>query len=72
MSEAVNGYNGKVAVRHLSVDRTPDMLGGLSRFRQEVKNRPYEDHVIQMVKAVWDGPLGLWRRTCPACSAANW
>ncbi|WP_319524075.1 hypothetical protein [uncultured Desulfosarcina sp.] len=58
MSEAVRGYNGKVAVRHLSVERTPAMLEGLSRFRKEVKNRPYEDHIIQMVKAVWDGPLG--------------
>ncbi|MCB2145588.1 MAG: hypothetical protein KQI81_03885 [Deltaproteobacteria bacterium] len=58
MSEAVNGYNGKVAVRHLSVARTPEMLNDLSRFRQEVKNRPYESHIIQMVKAVWDGPLG--------------
>jgi predicted NAD/FAD-binding protein len=58
MSEAVKGYNGKVAVRHLSVARTPDMLTGLSQFRQEVKDRPYEDHIIQMVKAVWDGPLG--------------
>jgi hypothetical protein len=58
MSEAVNGYNGKVAVRHLSVARTSEMLNALSRFRQEVKNRPYESHIIQMVKAVWDGPLG--------------
>ncbi len=58
MSEAVNGYNGKVAVRHLSVVRTPEMLNALSRFRQEVRNRPYEEHIIQMVKAVWDGPLG--------------
>lgn len=58
MSEAVNGYNGKVAVRHLTVERTPAMLEGLSRFRREVKNRPYEDHIVQMVKAVWDGPLG--------------
>lgn len=34
------------------------MLNALSRFRQEVKDRPYEAHIIQMVKAVWDGPLG--------------
>jgi hypothetical protein len=58
MSEAVNGYNGTVAIRHLSVDRTPGMLDALSRFRQEMKDRPYEAHIIQMVKAVWDGPLG--------------
>lgn len=58
MSEAVNGYNGKVAVRHLSVARTNEMLNALSRFRQEVKDRPYEEHIIQMVKAVWEGPLG--------------
>lgn len=58
MSEAVNGYNGKVAVRHLSVTRTPEMLDALSRFRREVKDRPYEEHIIQMVKAVWEGPLG--------------
>lgn len=58
MSDAVNGYNGKVAVRHLSVERSPAMLEALSLFRQEVKNRPYEDHIVQMVQAVWDGPLG--------------
>jgi len=58
LSEAVNGYNGKVAIRHLAVDRTTEMLDGLSRFRQKVKDRPYEEHIIQMVKAVWDGPLG--------------
>ena len=58
LSEAVNGYSGKVAIRHLRVDRTPEMFDGLSRFRKKVKNRPYEEHIIQMVKAVWDGPLG--------------
>jgi hypothetical protein len=58
MSEAVKGYNGKVAVRHLAVERTSPMLDELSRFRKEVKNRPYEEHIVQMVKAVWDGPLG--------------
>lgn len=58
LSEAVKTYNGKVAIRHLSVARTPEMLNGLSRFRQKVKNRPYEDRIIDMVKAVWDGPLG--------------
>lgn len=58
MSQAVNGYDGNVAVRHLSVARTPEMINGLSRFRREVKDRPYEEHILQMVKAVWDGPLG--------------
>ena len=58
MSEAVKGYNGKVAVRHLSVARTPTMLNGLSEFRQEVRDRPYEKRIMDMVQAVWDGPLG--------------
>lgn len=58
MSEAVKGYNGKVAIRHLNVARTTEMLNALSRFRQEMKDRPYETQIIQMVKAVWDGPLG--------------
>ena len=43
MSEAVKGYNGKVAVRHLSVARTTEMLDSLSRFRQEVKDRIAEE-----------------------------
>lgn len=58
MSEAVRGYNGKVAVRHLAAERTPQMLAGLSRFRQRVKDRPYETRIVDMVRAVWDGPLG--------------
>ena len=42
-----------------SSDRgNPREFQGLSRFRQKVRDRPYEEHVIQMVKAVWDGPLG--------------
>ncbi len=58
LSQAIESYKGKVAVRLLNVDRTDEMLKNLNEFRSEMKGRPYEKRIMDMVKAVWDGPFG--------------
>lgn len=58
LSQAIESYKGKVGIRLLNVQRTDEMLKNLNEFRNEMKNRDYEDRIIEMVQAVWDGPFG--------------
>jgi hypothetical protein len=57
-SERVRRYGGDVAVRLLTVQRTPKMLQTLHDFRKEMKGRPYEQDKVELIKAAWDGPFG--------------
>lgn len=58
LSEYVKKYDVDVAVRHLSVERTAKMLEGLMRFRKKVRGRPYEEDMVELIKAAYDGPFG--------------
>jgi len=58
LSERIKKYQGEVSIRHLKVQRTPDMLQKLSDFRESVKGRPYEKDKIELLKAAYEGPFG--------------
>jgi hypothetical protein len=58
LSERIQTYEGEVAIRLLEVQRNPKMLEALNRLRRELKNRPFEKDVIELLKSAWDGPLG--------------
>ncbi|MCC6130175.1 MAG: hypothetical protein IT186_09635 [Acidobacteria bacterium] len=59
LSERLKRYDGAVRVRHLIVDRDNSMLSKLEAFRHDMKGRPYEKSKIELLKAAYDGPLGL-------------
>ncbi len=59
LSERLKRYDGAVCVRHLIVDRDNSMLSKLEAFRHDMKGRPYEKSKIELLKAAYDGPLGL-------------
>ena len=58
LSERVKSYRGDVAIRHLKIDRTPQMMQQLLDFRETVKGRKYEEDKIELIKAAYDGPIG--------------
>lgn len=58
LSERVKTYRGEMAIRHLAVERTPDMLAALRVFREEVKRRPYEQDKLELLRSAYEGPLG--------------
>ena len=58
LSERIKKYKGEVSIRLLDTERTPEMLKELSLLRAEIKNRPYEEDKIELIKAAYDGPFG--------------
>jgi hypothetical protein len=58
LSERMKGYKGEVAIRHLKIQRTPEMLQKLGEFRETVKGRKYEEDKIELIKAAYEGPFG--------------
>ena len=51
-------FDGKISVRPLKHPLTEHQLISLSQFREEVKDRPYEKHGMELLKAIYDGPGG--------------
>ncbi len=58
LSERIQTYEGEICIRHLSVERKPKMLKALNRLREDLKNRPFETDVIELLKSAWEGPFG--------------
>ncbi len=54
LSEVINGYDGKVAVRKLIHKLTTDDIKILAKFREEVKGRPYEESKLELFKSAYD------------------
>ena len=50
--DRVQTYLGDIAVRALVTLRTPAMLDALTQFRQEVRHRPYERRILELLYAV--------------------
>lgn len=59
LSERIQRYEGEVSIRLLDVERKPEMLAAINKLRSELKNRPFERDVIELLKSAWDGPMGL-------------
>lgn len=59
LSLRIANYRGDVAVRHLlDVEFTIAMIASLKELRTELKNRPYEQDKVELVKSVYEGPWG--------------
>ncbi|OUS24539.1 hypothetical protein A9Q99_24395 [Gammaproteobacteria bacterium 45_16_T64] len=59
LSARVNGYKGDIAVRKLiGVNQDAMDIGALMQLRKEIAGRKYEESVIELFKAAYDGPLG--------------
>jgi hypothetical protein len=58
LSERVKRYKGGIAIRHLSVTRTPAMKAALAELRQEFRGRAYERGEMELIKAAYDGEFG--------------
>lgn len=58
LSDRINGYEGDIALRRLIVKRTPEMVTTMREFRKSVKNRPYEESKIELIKSAYDSIFG--------------
>ena len=58
LSDRLRTYKGKKSVRHLKYTIKEKEYLKLMRFREKVKNRPYEKSKLELIKAAYDGPLG--------------
>lgn len=56
LAERLANYKGDVGIRHLHVERTPEMMNALKEYRKEVKNRKYEVNLIELAKSALDLP----------------
>ena len=54
LSDYLNQYDGDIAVRHLDVERTDEMLQAFAVFREQVRGRPYEKDLLEKVLAACD------------------
>ena len=57
LSERVQSYPGEIAIRQLSAYRDPAMLEALSALRMKLRNRPYEQRKLELMRAALDGPF---------------
>lgn len=51
LARRLAGYEGEVAVRRLRGPRTSPQLAALAALRHELKNRPYEEHILDLCRA---------------------
>ncbi len=58
LSERIRKYKGEVSIRLLEVERSSEMLAELSLLRAEIKGRPYEQNLIELIRSAYDGLLG--------------
>jgi len=54
----IAGYDGRLAIRRIQKELPSDKKAELARFRTMVRGRPYEESLIELAKAAWDGPFG--------------
>lgn len=53
-------YDGDIVIRKLEgVTFDNNDIKKLMEFRREVTSRPYEQDIIELIKAAYDGPFGL-------------
>jgi len=58
LSDRISNYDGDVSIRLLEVVRSTKMIEDLSELRNKIKDRPYEQSKIELIKSAYDGPLG--------------
>jgi len=57
LSDRINTYDGDIAVRKFLGCKTPAMLAALKQFREESKNKPYEQNKVELIQSLLDGHL---------------
>jgi hypothetical protein len=62
LSERIQTYGGEIGIRHLSVHREPAMLEALAALRIKLRNCPYEQKKLELLRAALDGPFESGRR----------
>ncbi len=59
LGERISAYDGTVAVRQLEdTCVNGKRLEALKEFRAEIKDRPYEESKLELLKSAYDGPFG--------------
>lgn len=58
----IRHYAGETAIRLLRVERTESMRSALLDFYREASGRPYEHNRLELLRSVYDGPLGRNRK----------
>ena len=54
LDEHVKNYEGKMWIRRLEIQRTPNMLSELEKFRKTVEGRSYEESFLEKSKSAID------------------
>jgi hypothetical protein len=54
LSDRLNSYDGDVSVRKFLGQRTPAMLAALKQFRDESKNKAYEQSKLELIHSLLD------------------
>jgi hypothetical protein len=58
LSERIEAYDGKVAVRKYLGLVDDEFVGKMINFRNEVKDLPYEKDKLELIKSAYDGLFG--------------
>jgi len=59
LDERIHTCGDEIAIRVLNRPVTAEMEAALHAFREQVRDAPYEQRLWELVRAAWDGPLGL-------------
>ena len=57
LGERIQTYPGEIGIRMLSAHREPAMLEALSALRMKLRDRPYEQKKLELMRAALDGPF---------------
>ncbi len=58
LGQRLNTYDGGAALRQLNLNITDQQFADLLKFRETVRNKPYERDKIELIKSAYDGPFG--------------
>lgn len=77
LTQRLASYPGPTAVRHLHVERTPEMMAALKAFRAEVRGRPFEASKFEMFRSIFKWFFGRNKENlstifCSEMVAAAW
>jgi hypothetical protein len=59
LSDRLRNYEGKTSIRHIeNFEVSESDYLKLMKFREKVRNRPYEKDKLELIKSAYDGPFG--------------
>lgn len=77
LTQRLATYPGQIAVRHLQVERTPEMMAALKAFRAEMRGKPFEKSKLEMFRSIFKWFFGRNKEDlstifCSEMVAAAW